>query len=203
MSPATRNSIFGRYGAEYVSHLFVTTWSSWYDPNKPTDIIAVKKHTISMKVNHNFNALARIAGLFTGRGFNIDSISIGEAEEDKMASCTITTHGDEHIIDQIILQLDKLVDVVDVQDLTFVAHVERELALIKVSSSKQKQTEIIQVANVFRAKVIDIAPESLTLEITGRKDKVDAAISLFEPFGILKVARTGTVAMKREYQPKE
>lgn len=154
-------------------------------------------------VNHNFNALARIAGLFTGRGFNIDSISIGEAEEDKMASCTITTHGDELIIDQIILQLDKLVDVVQVQDLTFMQHVERELALIKVKSNKEKQTEIIQVANVFRAKVIDISTESLTIEITGRKDKVDAAIGMFEPFGIRQVARTGTVAMKREYQPKE
>ncbi|MDG5767769.1 acetolactate synthase small subunit [Balneolales bacterium ANBcel1] len=162
-----------------------------------------KKHTISMMVNHNFNALARIAGLFTGRGFNIDSISIGEAEEEKMASCTITTHGDERIIDQIILQLDKLVDVVSVEDLTFLPHVERELALIKVKSSKEKQTEIIQVANVFRAKVIDISTESLTIEITGRKDKVDAAIGMFEPFGIRQVARTGTVAMKREYRPKE
>ncbi len=162
-----------------------------------------KKHTISMKVNHNFNALARIAGLFTGRGFNIDSISIGEAEENKMASCTITTHGDEHIIDQITMQLDKLVDVISVEDLTFLPHVERELALVKVESTKEKQTEIIQVANVFRAKVIDISPESLTLEITGRKDKVDAAISMFEPFGIRQVARTGTVAMKREYQPRD
>ncbi len=162
-----------------------------------------KKHTISMKVNHNFNALARIAGLFTGRGFNIDSISIGEAEENKMASCTITTHGDERIIDQIILQLDKLVDVVSVEDLTFLPHVERELALVKIESTKEKQTEIIQVANVFRAKVIDISPESLTVEITGRKDKVDAAIGMFEPFGIRQVARTGTVAMKREYQPRD
>ncbi len=162
-----------------------------------------RKHTIAMKVNHHFNALARIAGLFTGRGFNIDSISIGEAEEDKMASCTITTHGDEHVIDQIILQLEKLVDVVDVRDLTFIPHVERELALVKVASSKEKQSEIIQVANVFRAKVIDISTESLTVEITGRKDKVDAAIGLFEPFGIRQVARTGTVAMRREYQPRD
>ncbi len=162
-----------------------------------------KKHTISMKVSHNFNALARIAGLFTGRGFNIDSISIGEAEENKMASCTITTHGDERIIDQIILQLDKLVDVVSVEDLTFLPHVERELALVKIESTKEKQTEIIQVANVFRAKVIDISPESLTVEITGRKDKVDAAIGMFEPFGIRQVARTGTVAMKREYQSRD
>lgn len=156
-----------------------------------------------MMVSHNFNALARIAGLFTGRGFNIDSISIGEAEEEKMASCTITTHGDERIIDQIILQLDKLVDVVNVEDLTFSPHVERELALIKVVSNKDRQAEIIQVANVFRAKVIDISTGSLTIEITGRKDKVDAAIGMFEPFGIRQVSRTGTVAMKREYQPKD
>ena len=162
-----------------------------------------RKHTIAMKVNHNFNALARIAGLFTGRGFNIDSISIGAAEEPDMASCTITTHGDEHVIDQIILQLDKLVDVVDVKDLTFLPHVERELAMVKVKSSKEKQTEIIQVANVFRAKIIDISTESMTIEITGRKDKVDAAIGLFEPFGIRQIARTGTVAMRREYLPKD
>lgn len=162
-----------------------------------------RKHTISMKVNHHFNALARIAGLFTGRGFNIESISIGGAEEPDMASCTITTYGEEHIINQIIQQLDKLVDVITVQDLTFVPFVERELALVKVTSSKEKQSEIIQVANVFRAKVVDISTECLTIEITGRKDKVDAAIGLFEPFGIRQVARTGTVAMQRDYESRD
>ncbi|MEX0929651.1 MAG: acetolactate synthase small subunit [Balneolales bacterium] len=159
-----------------------------------------KTYTVSLKVAHGFNALSRIVGLFSGRGFNIDSISFGDAEKPEYARVTITTHGDRKIIDQIILQLDKLIDVISVSDLTYVPHVERELSLIKVSSNPKNQSEIIQVANVFRANVIDITPESLTLEVTGRKDKIDATISMIRPFGLLEVARTGTVALKREYQ---
>ncbi len=156
-------------------------------------------HLITIKVANSFNALSRIAGLFSGRGFNIDSITIGDSEEDKMARGTITTHGDARIVEQIIRQLDKLVDIEEVSDLTHVPHVSRELALIKVSAPPQTRSEIMQVANIFRSKIIDISPKSLTIEITGNKNKVEAAIGMFRPFGLIEVARTGTVAMKREY----
>lgn len=158
------------------------------------------KHTISVSVQHNFNALSRIVGMFSGRGFNIDSISFGEGEEPGLARVTITTKGDEQIIEQITKQLNKLVDVIKVVDLTYEPFVERELALIKVSSTLSTRSEIIEVVNVFRAKIIDISPKSLTIEVTGKKDKLDAAIGMFRPFGIRDVARTGSVALRREFQ---
>jgi len=158
------------------------------------------QHIITIKVTNSFNALSRIAGLFSGRGFNIDSISIGDCEEQGMARGTITTHGDVRIIDQITRQLDKLVDIEQVEDLTFEPHVARELALIKVQAPAATRAEIIQVANIFRSKVIDISPETVTIEITGNTNKVDAAIGMFRPFGLVEVARTGLVALRREYK---
>ena len=163
-------------------------------------MINTKRHTISLLVSHGFNALSRISGLFSGRGFSIDSISFGDAENPGMARVTITTQGDQRIIEQITRQLEKLVDVVSVQDLTFESFVERELSLIKVACTPENRAEIIQVANVFRAKIVDICPESLTIEVTGNRNKVDACISMFRPFGLLQVARTGSVALRREYQ---
>jgi acetolactate synthase-1/3 small subunit len=164
-----------------------------------TNVPVPTNHLITMKVSNSFNALSRIAGLFSGRGFNIDSISIGDSEEPQFARGTITTHGDARIVEQIIRQLDKLVDVEEVNDLTHSPHVSRELALIKVSAPAETRAEIMQVANIFRAKIIDISPGSLTIEITGNKNKVDAAIGMFRPFGLLEVARTGMIAMRREY----
>lgn len=158
------------------------------------------QHIIAIKVTNSFNALSRIAGLFSGRGFNIDSISIGDCEEQGMARGTITTHGDVRIIDQITRQLDKLVDIEQVEDLTHEPHVARELALIKVQAPTSTRAEIIQVANIFRSKVIDISPETVTIEITGNTNKVDAAIGMFRPFGLVEVARTGLVALRREYK---
>lgn len=165
-----------------------------------TDMSEISHHTISLIVSHGFNALSRIVGLFSGRGFTIDTITFGDAEVPGMARVTITTHGDQRIIEQIIRQLEKLVDVVTVNDLTFAPFVARELALIKVECTTDNRAEITQVANVFRAKIVDISPRSLTIEITGGKDKVDAAIGMFRPFGLREVARTGTVALSREYQ---
>lgn len=164
------------------------------------EITKDRQHIITIKVSNSFNALSRIAGLFSGRGFNIDSISIGDCEEPNMARGTITTHGDVRIIEQITRQLEKLVDVESVKDLTFEPHVARELALIKVSAPMETRAEIIQVANIFRAKVIDISPKSVTIEITGNNNKVDAAIGMFRPYGLQEVARTGMVALRREYQ---
>lgn len=162
--------------------------------------VAAPNHLINLKVSNSFNALSRIAGLFSGRGFNIDSISIGESEQPHMARGTITTHGDDRIVEQITRQLEKLVDVEEVDELTNIPHVARELALIKVAAPMTTRAEILQVANIFRAKIIDISPKSVTIEITGNKNKVDAAIGMFRPFGLLEVARTGMVALRREYQ---
>ncbi|MDZ7261871.1 MAG: acetolactate synthase small subunit [candidate division KSB1 bacterium] len=158
------------------------------------------KHTISVLFEHSFNAISRIAGLFAGRGYNIDSISLGPGEEPGLARMTLTTHGDEQIIEQITKQLHKLVDVIKVVDLTYEPFVERELALIKVSSSLTTRSEIMQLVNIFRAKIVDVSPKTLTIEITGGEDKVNAAIGMLRQFGIREVARTGTVALKREFQ---
>lgn len=161
-----------------------------------------RKHTISVLVKHSFNALSRIVGLFSGRGFDIDSISFGEGQEPGLARITITTHGDEQIIEQINKQLHKLVDVLKVADLTYEPFVERELALVKVSATQSVRSEIMQIVNIFRAKIIDISPESMTVEVTGSQDKVDAALGMLRQFGMVEVARTGSVALKREYQGK-
>ncbi|MFQ5753614.1 MAG: acetolactate synthase small subunit [bacterium] len=158
------------------------------------------KHIISVLVQRNFNALFRIIGLFSGRGFNIDSISFGEGEEPGLARVTITTEGDDQIIEQITKQLHKLVDVIKVVNLTYEPFVERELALIKVASTLSNRAEIIQVVNIFRANIIDISPKTLTIEVTGKADKVDAALGMIRAFGLLEVARTGNVALKREFQ---
>ncbi len=158
------------------------------------------KHTISVSVQRNFNALSRIVGLFSGRGFSTDSISFAEGEDPDLARVTITTDGEEHIIEQITKQLHKLVDVIKVVDLTFEPFVERELALIKVASTQTTRAEIMQVVNIFRANIIDISPKTLTIEVTGREDKIDAAIGMLRGFGLREVARTGSVALRREFQ---
>lgn len=160
---------------------------------------AEASHLITFKVANSFNALSRIAGLFSGRGFNIDSISIGDSEEPNMARGTITTHGDSRIVEQIIRQLDKLVDIEEVTDVTYTPHVSRELALIKVTATPETRSEIMQVANIFRTNIVDISPQSLTVEITGNVNKVNAAIGMLRPFGLIEVARTGMIAMRREY----
>lgn len=162
-------------------------------------IATARKHTLSVLVSYNLNALCRILGIFSGKGFEIDSISFGSGEESGLARITITTHGDEQIIEQITKQLNKVIDVVKVTDLTFDDFVERELALVKVAATSSNRSEVMQVAQVFRAKVIDISPEKLAIEVTGNGDKVDAFIGMMRPFGISEVARTGSVALKREY----
>jgi acetolactate synthase-1/3 small subunit len=160
----------------------------------------VKKHTISILVENKFGALNRIVGLFSARGYNIDSISVGTSEDDSIARCTIVSKGDDDVIEQIIKQLNKLIDVTKVVDLTYDNFVERELALVKVSANKNSRPELMQISEIFRSKIIDISPRSLTIEATGNEKKVDAMIKMLEPFGIKEIARTGRVALKREFQ---
>lgn len=158
------------------------------------------KHIISVLFENKFNAIPRMVGLFSGRGYSIDSISFGQGEEPGLTRATITTEGDARVIEQIAKQLHKLVDVLKVVDLTYEPFVERELALVKVSSTPSNRAEIMQVTDIFRAKIIDISPKTLTIEVTGKSDKVNAAIGMLMPFGIREIARTGSVALKREFQ---
>jgi len=160
-------------------------------------------HIISLLVNDTFNVLSRIVGLFTGRAFNIDSISVGEAEKRGHSRIIITTTGDERVIQQITMHLNNLVDVLEVENLTHAPLVQRELALIKVSATISNRSEILQIAAIFKANIVDISPTSLTFELTGKPDKVDAALSMLRPFGLLEVARTGTVALSRDSIPND
>ncbi len=163
----------------------------------------MKRHTITMVVENRFGVLSRISGLFSGRGFNIDSIAVGEAAEPGTARMTVVTQGDRTIIEQIIKQLNRLVDVIRVVDLTDENFINRELALIKVNASQVTRQEIVQIADIFKAKVVDINQKTLMLEATGNEDKIDAIISMVRPFGLREVARTGRIALARESMSKD
>ncbi|HUI29230.1 MAG TPA: acetolactate synthase small subunit [Candidatus Acidoferrales bacterium] len=160
----------------------------------------MKKHTISILVENKFGALNRIVGLFSARGYNIDSISVGTSEDDSVARVTIVSKGDDDVIEQIIKQLNKLIDVTKVADLTYEGFVERELILIKVAANRNSRPELMQISEIFRSKIVDISPRSLTIEATGNEKKVDAMIKMLAPFGIKEIARTGQVALKREFE---
>lgn len=155
------------------------------------------KHTISVLVENKFGVLARVAGLFSGRGYNIDSLCVGETADPTVSRMTIVTHGDDRIIEQIEKQLNKLIDVIKVNDLTEEDHVERELVLIKVKAENEKRRDVMEIANIFRARIIDVGQKILTLEITGDEEKIAAMIELLRPFGIKELVRTGKVAIAR------
>ncbi len=164
------------------------------------DGVAGQSHTISILVENKFGAFTRIAGMFAAKGYNIDSLTVGPTEEDGVSRMTIVTRGDDQVIEQITKQLHKLIDTIKVVDLTFENFVERELVLIKVQSTPETRSEIMQIAEIFRAKVVDISTRTLTLEATGGQQKVDAIIKMIKPFGIKELARTGRVALRREFQ---
>ena len=156
------------------------------------------KHTISVLVENHFGVLAHVAGLFSARGFNIDSLAVGETEDPSVSRMTIMAHGDDRVIEQIIKQLNKLVDVIKVLVLTQEETISRELVLIKVSAAATNRSDILQIVNTFRAKVVDVSPKSLTVEVTGNEEKIDAMLELLRPFGIKEVVRTGTIALARK-----
>ena len=155
------------------------------------------RHTISVLVENKFGVLARVAGLFSGRGYNIDSLNVGETEDPSISRMTIVARGDDKIIEQITKQLNKLIDVIKVTDLTSEEHVERELVLIKVSAPSKVRSEIIQLADIFRSSIVDVSHESLVISATGDEDKVNALIEMLEPYGIREIARSGKVAISR------
>lgn len=157
----------------------------------------IKYHTISVLVENKFGVLARVAGLFAGRGYNIDSLCVGETHDPAVSRMTIVTHGDTNIIEQIIKQLRKLVDVIKVTDVSEHAHIERELVLIKVAATGGARDEIIRITEIFRAKILDVTLDSYTIEITGDEDKIKAFINLMKTFGIKELVRTGRAAIAR------
>jgi len=158
------------------------------------------KHTISVLVENRFGAFDRIATMFSGKGFNIKSISIGETETPDISRMTIVTEGDDQILDQVVKQLNRLIDTIKVVDLSSTYHIERELALITVALQKNSMHEIKNICDIFQGKVVDITSKIMMLEITGPPDKIDAAINVLLPFGIKELARSGSVALRRGEQ---
>ncbi|GAB6182560.1 acetolactate synthase small subunit [Thermodesulfovibrio hydrogeniphilus] len=161
------------------------------------------RHTISVLVENKFGVLARIAGLFSGRGYNIESLSVGPTLDPQMAIMTIVTTGDDRVIEQITKQLNRLVDVIKVIDLTELEHVEREMILVKVAPKKENRLEVLKTVEIFRGRVVDSGPTTYTIEITGDEKKIQAFLELMKPMGIKDFVRTGKVAIQREISLKK
>ncbi|MFO7311970.1 MAG: acetolactate synthase small subunit [Bacillota bacterium] len=156
-----------------------------------------REHTLSVLVENRPGVLSRVAGLFSRRGFNIESIVVGTTEDRRYSRMTIVVVGDEGEVEQVTKQLHKLIDVIKISELSPHEMVERELALIKVAADRSTRSEILQIVDIFRASVIDVSERSLVIEVTGDTDKVKAMIDLLRPFGIKELVRTGRVAMTR------
>jgi acetolactate synthase I/III small subunit len=156
------------------------------------------RHTISVLVENKFGVLTRIAGLFSGRGYNVDTLNVAPTQDADTSRMTIVTHGDDATIDQIIKQLNKLVDVLEVRDFSEGEYVDRELVLVKVNVDSKTRAEIMQISDIFRAKIVDVQPKSLTIEITGNESKIEKFITLMKTFGIAELTRTGKIALPRK-----
>ncbi len=156
------------------------------------------RHTLSVLVENKFGVLARIAGLFSGRGFNIDTLNVAPTQDPTTSRMTVVVKGDDTVLEQITKQLNKLVDVIKVQDFRDGEYVDRELVLIKVGVDTKSRPEVMQMCDIFRAKIVDVQHKALTVEITGDEGKIAAFLELIEPFGIRDITRTGKVAMPRK-----
>ncbi|MFA5527877.1 MAG: acetolactate synthase small subunit [Peptostreptococcales bacterium] len=156
------------------------------------------KHTLSVLVNNNPGVLRKIAGLFSRRGYNIDSLVVSETHEPKISRMTICVHGDDEIVEQVMKQLDKLVDVLSIDDVSNKSAVNKQLLLVKVKADITTRVDIILLMNVFRAKIIHTGLDQLIIEATGENSKIDAIIETLKPFGIIELAKTGVVSMLRE-----
>ncbi len=156
------------------------------------------QHIISLLVENKFGVLSRVAGLFSGRGFNIETICVGQTLDPSVSQMTIVTKGDDKIIEQITKQLNKLIDVIKVVDLTEKEYVVRETALIKIHTKPEDRAEALRVADIFRARIVDSTPTTYTIEITGDENKIEAIINLLRPLGIKELIRTGKIAIARE-----
>jgi len=155
------------------------------------------RQTISVLVENKFGVLTRIAGLFSGRGYNIDTLNVGPTQDPTASRMTIVTRGDDSTLEQIVKQLNKLADVMKVQDFREGEYVDRELALVKVAVDSKTRAEVMQITDIFRSKIVDVQPKSLTIEMTGNESKVEKFLELMKSFGIIDLTRTGKVAMPR------
>ncbi len=156
------------------------------------------RHTISVLVENKFGVLTRVAGLFSGRGYNIDTLNVGPTHDPELSRMTIVTHGDEATLEQIVKQLNKLPDVIKVQDLRAGEAVDRELVLVKVVVDSKSRAEVMQITDIFRAKIVDVQPKTLTIEVTGSENKVEKFLDLMSSFGVQEITRTGQVALPRK-----
>ena len=155
------------------------------------------KHTLSVLVENKPGVLARIAGLFSRRGFNIDTLAVGPTEDPEVSRITLTVDGAVHPIDQVTKQLHKLVNVIKIRDMEPDSTVAREMALFKVSAPIESRAEIMQFADIFRAKIVDVSRRSLTIEVTGSADKIEAFERMIRPHGLIEMVRTGEIAIAR------
>ena len=156
------------------------------------------RHTISVLVEDKFGVLTRVAGLFSGRGYNIDTLNVAPTQDPNTSRMTIVTRGDDATLDQIVKQLNKLVNVLEVRDFREGEFVDRELVLVKVSVDSKSRSEIMQITDIFRAKIVDVQPASLTIELTGNESKVEKFLDLMRTFGVIDLTRTGRIALPRK-----
>ena len=155
------------------------------------------RHVISALVQNVPGVLSHISGMLASRGYNIDSLAVGETEDNQLSRMTFVVVGDDDVVAQIRKQLEKIVTVVHVEDISSADHVERDLMLVKVAASREKRGDIIELVNIFRAKIVDVTPEVLMIELSGQESKIEAFIDVLRPYGILSLVRTGVIAMVR------
>ncbi len=156
------------------------------------------KKTISVLVENHFGVLTHVSGLFSARGFNIDSLAVGETEDPTISRMTIVVDGDEKTLEQVKKQLNRLIDVIKVIDLTEESFIDRELVLVRVSIDAKNRSEILQIADTFQAKMVDVKKDSAVIELTGDQSKIKSFMEILKPFGIMSVVRTGRIAMGRQ-----
>jgi len=159
--------------------------------------LSFMRHTISILVENKFGVLTRVAGMFSGRGFNIDTLNVGPTLDPSASRMTIVTRGDDKVLEQVTKQLEKLVDVIEVQDFRDEEFVDRELVLLRVNATSANRAEVMQICDIFRAKIIDVQAEKLVIEITGSEGKINKFLALMDGFGVAELTRTGKVALAR------
>ena len=155
------------------------------------------RHTISVLVENTFGVLTRVAGMFSGRGYNIDSLNVAPTHDAKKSRMTIVTRGDDATVEQIVRQLYKLVNVLEITDFREHEYIDRELVLVKVNANAKNRSEVMQITDIFRAKIVDVQPKTMTIEVTGNETKVNKFVGLMGNFGIIDLTRTGKVALER------
>ena len=155
------------------------------------------RHTISVLVENTFGVLTRVAGMFSGRGYNIDSLNVAPTHDPEKSRMTIVTRGDDATVEQIVRQLYKLVNVLEITDFREHEYIDRELVMVRVKTTAKNRSEVMQITDIFRAKIVDVQSKTMTIEVTGNESKVNKFVALMDNFGVLDLTRTGKVALSR------